>query len=202
MTSSERKRPCQEAREAAAPGEAGSDLGRAPMQWSDHEIAVRRGDKLLLNGLTTLLRRARELLQPIEPRSFPDTPPHSLDPVQLACFLGITPEKLDRFPERADDVETRSGKTSDECGEPPKEVGTVQAADILGVSKDTVLKLKAAGLLEYRNTAPPGSSRPVYVFTLRSVMELRTSYERDQPPPRAPTEQGRRRVKGRRKYKH
>lgn len=90
----------------------------------------------------------------------------------------------------------------DDQEEPPQEVGTARAAKILGVSKDTVLKLKGAGLLEYRNTAPPGSNRPVYAFTLRSVMELRTSYERDEPEVRRPVEPLRRRVKGRRKYKH
>lgn len=84
----------------------------------------------------------------------------------------------------------------------PQEVATVRAAEILGVSKDTVLKLKAAGLLEYRNTAPPGSSRPVYAFTLRSVMELRTSYERDEPLPRQPPDFPNRRIKGHKKYKH
>jgi hypothetical protein len=96
---------------------------------------------------------------------------------------------------------TESGK-QDEHEQPPEEVGTAKAAEILGVSKDTVLKLKEAGLLEYRNTAPPGSNRPVYAFTLRSVMELRTSYERDEPEVRRPVEPLRRRVKGRRRYKH
>jgi hypothetical protein len=84
----------------------------------------------------------------------------------------------------------------------PKEVSTEQAAKILGVSKDTVLKLKAEGILEYRNTAPPGSSRPVYAFALDSVLEVRTSYDRDEPPPRQPPEPRCRRVRGRRGLKH
>src|SRR5712691_11325685 len=36
----------------------------------------------------------------------------------------------------------------------PGEVSTKAAAKILGCSKDTVLKFKEAGLLEYRNLAP------------------------------------------------
>jgi hypothetical protein len=44
--------------------------------------------------------------------------------------------------------------TLDESGL-PREVSTLQAARILGVSKDSVLKLKSAGLLEYRNTGSP-----------------------------------------------
>jgi hypothetical protein len=84
----------------------------------------------------------------------------------------------------------------------PREVSTAEAARILGVSKDTVLKLKQAGLLEYRNTAPPDSFRPVYAFSLHSVMELRTTYERDVPTPRRPAEPPRRQARGVRKYKH
>jgi len=91
--------------------------------------------------------------------------------------------------------------TLDEMGL-PKEVSTGQAASILGVSKDTVLKLKSSGLLEYRNTAPPDSFRPVFAFSLRSVLEVRTSYERDTPLLRRPQDHPRRRIKGERKYKH
>lgn len=84
----------------------------------------------------------------------------------------------------------------------PREVSTAEAAKILGISKDTVLKLKSAGLLEYRNTGSPDSCRPVFAFTLRSVIELRTSYDRDSPVPRQRPDPPRRRVKGERKYKH
>lgn len=84
----------------------------------------------------------------------------------------------------------------------PREVSTAEAAGILGISKDTVLKLKTAGLLEYRNTASPDSFRPVFAFTLRSIMEIRTTYERDIPIPRRPKEPTRRAVRGKRKYKH
>jgi hypothetical protein len=91
---------------------------------------------------------------------------------------------------------------TEDDGELPKEVGTAEAASILGVSKDTLLKLKQAGLLEYRNSAPPDSFRPVYAFSLRSVMEIRTTYERDVPTPRRQTEPPRRQIKAVRKYKH
>lgn len=101
----------------------------------------------------------------------------------------------------ADVADTATGQPP-QVGNLPEEVGTAQAAKILGVSKDTVLKLKASGLFEYRNTAPPDSSRSVYVFTLRSVMELRTSYERDEPAPALPKEPRRRMVRGDKKYKH
>jgi hypothetical protein len=85
---------------------------------------------------------------------------------------------------------------------PAKEVGTAEAAKMLGVSKDTVLKLKAEGLLEYRNLAPPSSSRPIYAFRLSSIMALRNQYRRDEPVYPTRREAHRRRVKGQRKYKH
>ena len=84
----------------------------------------------------------------------------------------------------------------------PKEVSTEEAAAILGVSKDTVLKLRAEGLLEFRNAAPPGSSRPVYRYPLESVVRLRTAYETDEPTPAMPLEQPRRVAKGKRLYKY
>jgi hypothetical protein len=84
----------------------------------------------------------------------------------------------------------------------PEEVGTERAAEILRCSKDTVLKYKDSGLLEYRNLAPPGSSRPVFAFRLESVINLRTSYERDEPIAHVPKEPQRRRASGKREYKH
>ena len=84
----------------------------------------------------------------------------------------------------------------------PQEVSTAEAASILGVSKDTVLKIKSAGLLEYRDKAPPTSSRPKYAFSLRSVLKLRTTYEVDEPAPFRAKEPSRRRVSGVRKFKH
>jgi hypothetical protein len=89
-----------------------------------------------------------------------------------------------------------------DLGSLPKEVSTEQAARILGCSKDTVLKLKKAGLLEWRNAAPPGGARPIFRYTLTSVVKLRTTYEVDEPPTRAPKEPTRRRAKARPQFKH
>ena len=66
----------------------------------------------------------------------------------------------------------------------------------------TVLKLREAGVLPYRNAAPPGSARPVFRFPLDAVLNLRSSYRTEEPAPRAPKDHPRRRVKGDRKYKH
>lgn len=84
----------------------------------------------------------------------------------------------------------------------PPEVTTEEAATILGVSKDTVLRLKKAGLIEWRNAAPPGSARPIFRFTRKSVEALRTSYETDSPPQPAFRDPKRHRAKGRPPFKH
>jgi hypothetical protein len=84
----------------------------------------------------------------------------------------------------------------------PEEVSTAQAARILGVSKDTVLAYREKGLLPFRNLAPPGSTKPVYVFPLEAVVKLRTTYQTEQPASPVQAEPTRRRVKGPRKYKH
>lgn len=86
-----------------------------------------------------------------------------------------------------------------------QEVGTLAAAKILGISKDTVLKLRGAGVLPYRNAAPPGSTRrtrPIFRFPLDTVLKLRNTYQTEEPAPQAPTDPARRRVRGERKYKH
>ena len=82
------------------------------------------------------------------------------------------------------------------------EVGTLAAAKVLGVSKDTVLKLREAGVLPYRNAAPPGSTRPVFRFPLDAVLKLRGGYHTEVPAPRGPKAPPRRRASGGRKYKH
>ena len=84
----------------------------------------------------------------------------------------------------------------------PREVSTGQAAKILEVSKDTVLKYRDSGQLPSRNVSSPGSSRPVFRFPLDAVVALRTSYEKVEPSAIAPREPPRRAVKGRKKYKH
>jgi hypothetical protein len=81
-------------------------------------------------------------------------------------------------------------------------VSTAQAAEILGVSRDTVLEYKRKGLLPYRDLAPPGSTKPVFMYPLDAVVGLRTSYQTDDPAPKVPREPSRRSVKGRRKFKH
>jgi len=92
--------------------------------------------------------------------------------------------------------------TVDESGL-PREVSTAEAARILGVSKDTVLKLKVKGLLEYRIASPPGSCRPIFRFLLQSVLHLRTRYEADEPTPGFPRQSPRRHAIPRiKKYKH
>jgi len=68
----------------------------------------------------------------------------------------------------------------------PEEVTTQQAATILGCCKHTVLQYLADGLLEWRDVAPPSSNRPVFRLTLRSVLELRLAYRRDNPHPPRP----------------
>ena len=86
----------------------------------------------------------------------------------------------------------------------PPEVSATEAARILGCSKDTVLKLKEAGLLEYRNLAPPTSIRGVFRFLLASVLELRNNYQTDFPTPPSLPQPQRRRVRQREqpKFKH
>jgi len=84
----------------------------------------------------------------------------------------------------------------------PEEVSTVQAADILGVSKDTVLAYRQKGLLPFRDLAPPGSTKPIYMFPLEAVVKFRTTYQTEQPAPRQQNMPPRRRVKGERRYKH
>src|SRR5215472_5208034 len=76
------------------------------------------------------------------------------------------------------------------------EVRTPEAAKILGVSKDTVLKLREAGVLPFRNAAPPGSTRPVFRFPLDAVLKLRGGYHTEVPAPRGPKAPPRRRAAG------
>jgi hypothetical protein len=77
----------------------------------------------------------------------------------------------------------------------PEEVTTQQAAAILGCCKHTVLQYQEEGILEWRNLAPPSSQRPVFRFTLRSVLELRLGYQSGTarpPQPPKPTKTRRR----------
>lgn len=74
----------------------------------------------------------------------------------------------------------------------PREVSTEEAAIILGVSKDTVLKLRSSGVLPFRNAAPPGSTRPAYRFPLEAVVKLRMTYDTEEQTPDFPKEGPRR----------
>jgi hypothetical protein len=65
----------------------------------------------------------------------------------------------------------------------PAELSTQEAAKVLGCCKHTVLQFQEEGLLEWRNAAPPSRQRPVFRFTLRSVLELRLAYQRGSPRP-------------------
>jgi hypothetical protein len=58
----------------------------------------------------------------------------------------------------------------------PAELSLRQAAATLGVDKKTVQKYIAAGLLEWRDAAPPNSSRPLLRVKRDSVVKLRTTY--------------------------
>lgn len=123
----------------------------------------------------------------------------------LKVLAGID-EKLDQRPLSTAPTKTPAGAAP--CPKPaltanlPEEVTTEEAAQILGSSKDTVLKLKENGVLAWRNAAPPSSSRPVFRFSLQSLLKVRTTYDVDTPAPPTPREPQRRQVKGTRKYKH
>jgi hypothetical protein len=70
----------------------------------------------------------------------------------------------------------------------PAELSLAEAADVLGVDKKTVLRYMRDGLLEWRDIAPPSSSRPTYRVKLESALKLRTGYisEPVQPAERKP----------------
>ena len=117
---------------------------------------------------------------------------------ELERVMAVLREKPDRRSDPDDEEPLVDGE------ELPKEVSTAEAARILGVSKDTVLKLKEAGLLEYRNLAPPTSIRGVFRFLLASVLELRNNYQTDFPTPPSQTQPQRRRIRQKEqpKFKH
>jgi excisionase family DNA binding protein len=82
-----------------------------------------------------------------------------------------------------------------------KEVSTAEAAKILGVSKDTVLRLQTAGELPFRNAAPPGG-RPVFRFPLDDVLKLRHGYQTEERRLDPQQDLPRRTARGKKKYKH
>jgi hypothetical protein len=105
--------------------------------------------------------------------------------------------------ERSTEPETPAPGGTDDRLICPREVGTHEAAKILGVSKDTVLRYRESGLLPFRNVAPPGSSRSDFRYPLKSILAMRNRYElAEAPAATAPREPPRRPVKGPRQYKH
>jgi hypothetical protein len=188
-------------KEAQESGETDTPLGGVLAKWDDLTFPIWNDGKWLLEGFIMDFKKRKEILSAIDPTVSPDLPSHLLDPAQVISFLGLPLEDFNWSPGQ---ITVEGSGRPEEYGEPPQEVGTARAAEILGVSKDTVLKLKAAGLLEYRNMAPPESSRPIFAFTVRSVMELRTSYEREEPTPPMSTSQSQRRraAQQNKKYKH
>ena len=63
----------------------------------------------------------------------------------------------------------------------PQEVSLADAAIIANCDKKTIIRYMQDGLLEWRNIAPPSSSRPTYRLKLASVVALRTAYHRETP---------------------
>ena len=70
----------------------------------------------------------------------------------------------------------------------PAELSLSEAARVLGVDKKTVLRYVRDGVLEWRDIAPPSSSRPTYRIKLESALKLRTGYrsEPEEPAERKP----------------
>ncbi len=58
----------------------------------------------------------------------------------------------------------------------PAELSLAEAATVLGVDKKTVLRYMRDGVIEWRNIAPPSSSRPTFRVKLESALKLRTAY--------------------------
>jgi len=108
------------------------------------------------------------------------------------------------FTNNSEDTECCHPGNADPPTNYPAEVSAKEAGRILGCSKDTVLKFKDAGLLEYRNLASPNSSRSRYRFRRESAEKLRTEYQIDLQTPPTPKEPRRRRVRESRpnEFKH
>lgn len=66
----------------------------------------------------------------------------------------------------------------------PPELSLAEAAEVLGVDKKTVIRYMHDGVLEWRNIAPPSSSRPTFRIKLESALKLRTHYTSEPEQPR------------------
>lgn len=80
---------------------------------------------------------------------------------------------------------TSTGSVSDLPGslDLPPEVSLAEAARIANCDKKTVIRYLQDGLLDWRDIAPPSSSRPTYRIKLASVLALRTGYHFGRPRP-------------------
>jgi hypothetical protein len=58
----------------------------------------------------------------------------------------------------------------------PPEVSLAEAARIANCDKKTVIRYLRDGVLQWRNIAPPSSSRPTYRIRLDTVLAIRTTY--------------------------
>ena len=162
------------------------------------DYIINRGDGYLLEGFVAWSEATRRWMEENDQQV--ELTENVFRPEGWAKLFGIDVAEF-----KCRDRGQRPAKPCNELPELPKEVSTERAAAILGVSNDTVLKLKVSGMLEYRNTAPPTSSRPVFRFSLASVLAVRTGYSRDAPDARSPllTAQGRRtRQTEQAKFKH
>jgi hypothetical protein len=65
----------------------------------------------------------------------------------------------------------------------PTEVSLSGAARLLGVDHKTAKKYLTAGLLEWRDIAPPGSTQPTFRVKLDSVTRIRYAYRVGSPAP-------------------
>ena len=92
------------------------------------------------------------------------------------------PERPHR-PERVAPPNAASAKEEDPDTSLPPEVSLAEAARIANCDKKTVLRYLNDGLLEWRNIAPPSSSRPTYRVRLSSIIALRTTYRYGPPAP-------------------
>jgi hypothetical protein len=76
--------------------------------------------------------------------------------------------------------DARAGQRIHQLDLPP-EVSLAEAASVANCDKKTIIRYMRDGLLEWRNIAPPSSSRPTYRIKLASVIALRTTYRHESP---------------------
>lgn len=85
-------------------------------------------------------------------------------------------EKLNRIVRPEDSSASHDGAVA-----VPPEVSLTEAARLLNVDRKTVTKYLRAGMLLWRDIAPPGSVRPTYRIKLASVIAIRNDYRSECP---------------------